>query len=232
MNNEKKNDPIAQRFDHTVSGLTKMSQSRLPTVYGEFIIVIYRDAATGIDHPVLVRNQNITSTSQNVSFSDVDVSDGVLVRLHSECLTGDVFGSQRCDCGPQLHLAMQMISEEKKGVIIYLRGHEGRGIGLANKISAYTLQDRGHDTASANRALNLPVDARSYNVAANILRSLNLFNVRLMTNNPGKIQALDAAGLKNIKRVELKTKPNKENYFYLQTKKVKMGHLYDLDRET
>lgn len=231
MDNQKENDSIAQGADVRVCTLKKMAQSRLPTVYGEFIIVIYRDSSTGIDHPVLIYNQNSTFPFADFSFSEEDSSDGILVRLHSECLTGDIFASQRCDCGAQLHRAMRMIANEKKGVLIYLRGHEGRGIGLANKISAYALQDNGYDTAAANRVLKLPVDARDYGVAVSILRSLHLSNVRLMTNNPKKVKALELAGLKKVKRVELKIKPNKENYFYLHTKQLKMGHLYDIDTE-
>ena len=150
-----------------------------------------------------------------------------LVRLHSECLTGDVFGSMRCDCGVQLDAAMKLISEEGQGVIVYLRGHEGRGIGIGHKIRAYELQDEGADTVEANEALGLPVDSREYGIGAQILVDLGVTTMRLITNNPAKYGGLDGFGLDITDRVPSITAPNPENLRYLKTKAEKMGHLLE-----
>jgi 3,4-dihydroxy 2-butanone 4-phosphate synthase/GTP cyclohydrolase II len=147
--------------------------------------------------------------------------------MHSECLTGDVFGSLRCDCGPQLTAAMQRIGEEGLGVVVYLRGHEGRGIGLGHKLRAYNLQDNGHDTVDANVALGLPVDSREYGVGAQILVDLGVTSMRLMTNNPAKYGGLGGYGLEIVERVPLLTEPNPENIAYLRTKRERMGHLLE-----
>jgi 3,4-dihydroxy 2-butanone 4-phosphate synthase/GTP cyclohydrolase II len=151
----------------------------------------------------------------------------VLVRVHSECLTGDVFHSLRCDCGVQLHAAMQKIADEQLGVLVYLRGHEGRGIGLGHKIRAYNLQEQGHDTVDANVELGLPVDSREYGIGAQILNDLGVTTMRLMTNNPSKFGGLEGFGLEITGRVPLESMPNPENIDYLRTKRERMGHLLD-----
>jgi 3,4-dihydroxy 2-butanone 4-phosphate synthase/GTP cyclohydrolase II len=148
----------------------------------------------------------------------------VLVRLHSQCLTGDVFGSQRCDCGPQLHAAMRLIAEEGRGAIVYL-DQEGRGIGLHNKIRAYALQDEGHDTVQANQRLGFAPDLRNYGIGAQILRDLGLSSIRVMTNNPRKLVGLEGYGLEIVERVPLVTDPTSENRAYLDAKRDKLGHL-------
>jgi 3,4-dihydroxy 2-butanone 4-phosphate synthase/GTP cyclohydrolase II len=153
--------------------------------------------------------------------------DDVLVRVHSECLTGDVFGSMRCDCGVQLDAAMKQIADEGTGVIMYLRGHEGRGIGIGHKIRAYELQDEGHDTVEANEALGLPIDSREYGIGAQILVDLGITTMRLITNNPAKYGGLDGFGLDITGRVPSITAPNPENIRYLKTKAEKMGHLLE-----
>jgi 3,4-dihydroxy 2-butanone 4-phosphate synthase / GTP cyclohydrolase II len=155
---------------------------------------------------------------------------GVLVRVHSECLTGDVFGSRRCDCGTQLDRALEIINEAGRGAVIYLRGHEGRGIGLHNKLHAYKLQDRGLDTVEANLELGLPSDGRDYSVAAQILGDLGIGTLRLLTNNPAKREGLEADGLTVLERVPLCTEPTPENVHYLAAKQRRMGHLLDLER--
>ena len=151
----------------------------------------------------------------------------MLVRVHSECLTGDVFGSLRCDCGPQLDAAMAKIAEEDCGVVVYLRGHEGRGIGIGHKIRAYSLQDKGRDTVDANPELGLPVDSREYGIGAQILVDLGITTMRLMTNNPAKYGGLEGFGLEIIERVPLAVRPNPENIHYLRTKRERMGHLLE-----
>jgi 3,4-dihydroxy 2-butanone 4-phosphate synthase / GTP cyclohydrolase II len=151
--------------------------------------------------------------------------DNVLVRVHSECITGDVFGSRRCDCGAQLHEAMKRVAEAGVGVVVYLRGHEGRGIGLANKLDAYRLQDFGLDTVDANVRLGLPVDSREYGIGAQILVDLGVTTMRLMTNNPTKRGGLEGFGLEIVERVPILTEPTAENIRYLQTKRDRMGHL-------
>jgi len=151
----------------------------------------------------------------------------VLVRVHSECLTGDVFGSLRCDCGPQLDAAMRRVADEGLGVVVYLRGHEGRGIGLANKLRAYVLQEQGHDTVDANLELGQHIDSREYGVGAQILVDLGITTMRLLTNNPAKRGGLAGYGLEIVERVPLETTPNPENINYLRTKRERMGHLLE-----
>jgi len=150
----------------------------------------------------------------------------VLVRVHSECLTGDVFGSRRCDCGAQLHAAMAKIATEGLGVVVYLRGHEGRGIGISHKLQAYRLQDGGFDTVDANVELGLPVDSREYGIGAQILVDLGITTMRLMTNNPAKRGGLEGFGLEIVQRVPIETIPNDENIRYLRTKRDRLGHLF------
>jgi len=193
------------------------SQSELPTKYGNFKSFAYRSKIDGIAHLALVVG---------------DISDGenVLVRVHSECLTGDVLGSLRCDCGEQLQLAMKTIADHGRGIILYVRGHEGRSIGLLNKIAAYGLQDKGRDTVQANIELGLPADARDYGTGAQILVDLGVKTMRLLTNNPSKRAGLEGYGLKIVERLPLIAIPNEKNIDYLSTKKIKMGH--DLPNQT
>jgi 3,4-dihydroxy 2-butanone 4-phosphate synthase/GTP cyclohydrolase II len=147
--------------------------------------------------------------------------------MHSECLTGDVFGSLRCDCGLQLEASMQRIAEQGLGAVVYLRGHEGRGIGIAHKLAAYKLQDEGHDTVDANLQLGLPVDSREYGIGAQILVDLGITTMRLLTNNPAKYGGLEGFGLEIVERVPLEVEPNPHNIHYLRTKKARMGHLLE-----
>ena len=192
--------------------IERVAEARLPTVHGEFTVYAYRSAVDNVEHLAVVAG-------------DLLAAGPVLVRLHSECLTGDVFGSLRCDCGPQLDLAMESIAAAGRGVVVYLRGHEGRGIGLANKIRAYALQDTGRDTVDANSDLGLPIDARRFEPAAQILRDLGVTAVRLMSNNPRKVAALEGAGIIVTERVPIAIEPNIENRHYLHTKQLRMGHL-------
>jgi 3,4-dihydroxy 2-butanone 4-phosphate synthase/GTP cyclohydrolase II len=184
---------------------------KLPTEFGEFDLYLYKSKIDGNHHLALVKGE-------------VEGKENVLVRVHSECLTGDVFGSLRCDCGPQLRQAMRMISSEGAGVIVYLR-QEGRGIGLAPKIMAYKLQEHGYDTVEANLKLGYPADLREYGVGAQILCDLGLKSIRLLTNNPKKIIGLEGYGLKVVEQIPIKIKPNPYNEKYLETKKKKLGHL-------
>ena len=184
-------------------------QTKLPTKFGEFKLIIYRDQTNNQTHIALCMG----------SWLD----ESILVRVHSECLTGDVFGSLRCDCGRQLEKAMQMIALEKKGVILYMH-QEGRGIGLIEKLRAYNLQDKGMDTVEANEALGHKADLRDYGIGAQILVDLGIKQIRLLTNNPRKIVGLEGYGLKVLQRVPLEIEPNAENYKYLKTKKEKLGH--------
>jgi len=187
------------------------SKSKLPTKYGDFTAYGYKSNIDGISHIALVTGE-------------IGNGEDVLVRVHSECLTGDVLGSLRCDCGDQLHLAMKVISEEGRGIILYVRGHEGRSIGLLNKIAAYGLQDKGRDTVEANIELGLPADARDYGTGAQILVDLGVKTMKLLTNNPSKRAGLEGYGLKIIERVALLAKANANNVEYLSTKTNKMGH--------
>jgi 3,4-dihydroxy 2-butanone 4-phosphate synthase / GTP cyclohydrolase II len=188
--------------------------SRIPTAHGDFAGYVYESELDGEHHFAMVRG-------------DVRGSSNVLVRVHSECLTGDVFGSRRCDCGPQLSEAVRLIAEEGTGVIVYLRGHEGRGIGLAHKLRAYTLQEQGHDTVDANLELGLPVDNREYGIGAQILVDLGVTTMRVMTNNPMKYGGLEGFGLDIVDRVPLTLQSNPENIEYLRTKRERLGHILE-----
>jgi 3,4-dihydroxy 2-butanone 4-phosphate synthase / GTP cyclohydrolase II len=192
-----------------------LSSARMPTSHGEFVAHVYESLVDGEQHVALVRGI-------------VDPDAPILVRVHSECLTGDVFGSLRCDCGEQLSAALDRIDREGKGVVLYLRGHEGRGIGLAHKLRAYALQEQGLDTVEANLALGLPVDTRDYGIGAQILADLGVRKMRLMTNNPAKYTGLDGYGLEIVERLPLVVRPGDENLRYLKTKQAKLGHLLDL----
>jgi 3,4-dihydroxy 2-butanone 4-phosphate synthase/GTP cyclohydrolase II len=193
--------------------LNRIVVSRLPTRLGNFDIYGYQAQASGIEHVALVSGP-------------LPLKEPALVRIQSECLTGEVFGSLRCDCRAQLDLALQSINAAGSGVIVYLRGHEGRGIGLLNKLRAYDLQDRGRNTVHANRELGLPIDARDYSAAAAILEDLGVHKLRLMTNNPDKVQAMKSAGLEVTERVPIVSKSTPENEDYLRTKKEELGHLF------
>jgi 3,4-dihydroxy 2-butanone 4-phosphate synthase/GTP cyclohydrolase II len=185
---------------------------RIPSEWGDFSGYAYESVLDGEQHLAVVAGE-------------VSGKPNVLVRVHSECLTGDVFGSLRCDCGPQLHAAFGLIAEEGSGVVVYLRGHEGRGIGLAHKLRAYGLQEQGHDTVDANLELGLPVDSREYGIGAQILMDLGVTTMRVMTNNPMKYTGLDGYGLDVVGRVPLNIEPNVENRAYLMTKRDRLGHL-------
>lgn len=219
LNNEKesatasKSANVTEVSKNELADIIEIGRSQLPTEHGKFNIIVYRDKQ-GLEHSALVRG---------------DLSQGApMVRLHSECLTGDAFGSLRCDCGPQLNSAMQMIGQQENGAIIYLR-QEGRGIGLGNKIRAYTLQDQGMDTVDANESLGFPADARDYGVAVSILKSLGANNVTLLSNNPKKRAALDDAGIEVTKRKALVAGSQQHNEQYLETKAQRMGHVYEED---
>jgi len=189
------------------------SPARLPTRYGAFRIYAFQCPYTGEDHVALVRGQ-------------IAGRERVLLRLHSECVTGDVFGSERCDCGAQLDAALKKIGKAPRGVLLYL-AQEGRGIGIANKIAAYHLQDHGLDTVDANRVLGFPADLRSYKCAACMLRVLGVKSVRLMTNNPAKIEQLESYGLRVVDRIPLQVPATAANIRYLRTKKSRLAHLLE-----
>ncbi len=197
----------------------RVAETRLPTALGDFTAFGYRITIDGSEHMALVHGDVRTDP------------DAVLTRVHSECLSGDVFGSRRCDCGPQLDEALQRIVEEGRGVVVYLRGHEGRGIGLLAKLQAYQLQDGGRDTVDANLDLGLPADARHYGAATQILHDLGVRSVRLLTNNPAKTTSLEEYGVPVTDRVALTPRPNDHNLSYLLAKRDRMGHdLPDLER--
>jgi 3,4-dihydroxy 2-butanone 4-phosphate synthase / GTP cyclohydrolase II len=201
-----------RRSEHMVD---RVAQTRIPNQYGEWRALGYRNSVDGTEHLAL-------------ALGDLS-ADGpdVLVRMHSECLTGDVFGSFRCDCGAQLDAAMAEISAQGRGVVLYLRGHEGRGIGLLSKLRAYELQDAGADTVDANLSLGLPVDAREYSAGAQMLADLGLDSVRLLTNNPAKVQGLSDMGIKIVGRVPLPVAPTSDNLRYLMAKRDRLGHQLD-----
>jgi len=211
-------DPNASRLNRRRPGKSKtverVAEARLPTELGEFRIIGYRSLTTKEEFVVLARGQ----LSQDLA---------TLVRVHSQCLTGDVFGSVKCDCGRQLRAAMEMISRAGRGAIVYQQ-QEGRGIGIINKIRAYALQDQGADTIEANERLGLAVDLRCYEQCAEVLRDLGLNRVRLISNNPEKMQALAQMGLDVIERVSLSIPPADEAKDYLRTKKERLGHFLDL----
>ena len=191
----------------------RVAEANLPTRYGTFEMLVY-DTADHKEHVAL-------------TIGVIDDGEPVLVRAHSECLTGDVFGSSRCDCGEQLADSLRLLREEGRGVLLYLR-QEGRGIGLTKKISAYALQERGLDTVEANLALGLPEDGRDYRVAAEILLDLGVRQARLLTNNPAKVEGLERHGVEVVKRLPLRISPNPSNLGYLRTKREKMGHLFPM----
>jgi 3,4-dihydroxy 2-butanone 4-phosphate synthase/GTP cyclohydrolase II len=189
----------------------EVAEAKLPTEYGEFVIKVFKNIIDGTEHTALIKGE-ITN------------EEDILLRVHSECLTGDVFGSMRCDCGPQLHKAMEMVEKEGKGIILYMR-QEGRGIGLVNKLKAYQLQEKGLDTVEANLALGFEADSRDYGIGAQILVALGVKKMRLITNNPTKRVGLESYGLEVVDTVPLEMAPNPINLGYLQTKKSKMGHI-------
>lgn len=190
----------------------RVAETRIPTRHGgEFLLIAYENDMDKKTHLALVKGE-------------ISPDDAVLVRVHSECFTGDVLGSMRCDCGEQLHASLQMIENEKKGVFVYMR-QEGRGIGLANKLKAYSLQDCGHDTVEANIALGFSPDLRDYGVGAQILNDIGVRKMRLLTNNPRKIKGLEGYGLTVVERVSIEMEPTKDNIAYLTTKQKKLGHI-------
>jgi 3,4-dihydroxy 2-butanone 4-phosphate synthase/GTP cyclohydrolase II len=203
-------DLIAYRL-HSEKLIQAVAEAKLPTDYGDFKLMVFANTVDGKEHLALVKGTWLPD-------------EPVLVRVHSECLTGDIFGSKRCDCGKQLSIALSMIEEEGKGVLLYMR-QEGRGIGLINKVKAYSLQEQGFDTVEANEKLGFLPDPRDYGIGAQILASLGIKNMKLITNNPTKRVGIESYGLKVIERIPIETEPNPENAKYLETKKFKMGHL-------
>ena len=203
---------------HREKLVRRISEARIPTKYGEFTAYVFESLLDGTEHMAFVRGE-------------VAGKSNVLVRVHSECLTGDVFGSIRCDCGLQLDLALERVAEENEGVVVYLRGHEGRGIGLGHKLRAYTLQDQGRDTVEANVELGFPIDSREYGIGSQILVDLGITTMRVMTNNPAKYGGLEGYGLEIVERVPLRSRPTDENIAYLRAKQEKMGHLLEIEDE-
>ncbi len=189
----------------------RFATAQLPSQYGQFQIVAFTNNRDNKDHVAVIHG-------------DIEGRERVLTRIHSECLTGDVFGSLKCDCGPQLDLALQEIAETDAGVVLYMR-QEGRGIGLANKVKAYSLQDNGLDTVEANHHLGFDDDIRDYDISAEMLHILGIESIVLMTNNPSKVEGLEAAGVTIDERKPIKTTPNRYNFNYLETKRLKSGHL-------
>jgi 3,4-dihydroxy 2-butanone 4-phosphate synthase / GTP cyclohydrolase II len=209
-------DLIAYRRQQEEKLVERIVEARIPTAHGTYSGVGYRSLVDNRQHMALV-------------YGDIGDGEAVLTRVHSECLTGDVFGSLRCDCGDQLDTALARIAAEGRGVVLYIRGHEGRGIGLLHKLAAYRLQDEGMDTVDANVNLGLPVDSRDYGVGAQILYDLGVRSMRLMTNNPTKRAGIEGYGLTILEQVPLSVNPNDENRDYLQTKATRMGHTFDLE---
>lgn len=207
-------DLIQYRMRHEIF-VNKIEEADLPTKYGHFKIIVYQDAIHGDQHVALVKGE-------------LKKDEPTLVRAHSQCLTGDTFGSSRCDCGDQLSRSMELIEKEGKGVILYILNHEGRGIGLTNKIKAYAIQDQGIDTVEANRKLGFQPDHRDYGLGAQILVSLGVNQLRLITNNPRKFIGLAGYGLQIVERVSMEIPPNHANRSYLKTKKEKMGHILEM----
>ena len=207
-------DLIEYRRQHEIL-VTKVAEANIPTPHGEFRSIAYESVVDGRTHVALVTG-------------DIDDGADVLTRVHSECLTGDVFGSLRCDCGEQLDRAMELIGREGRGVILYIRGHEGRAIGITHKLRAYELQDRGRDTVEANIELGFPADQRDYGIGAQILYDLGVRSMRLLTNNPEKRAGLEGHGLTIVERLPLQTAPTPQNVGYLRAKREKLGHLLDL----
>jgi 3,4-dihydroxy 2-butanone 4-phosphate synthase/GTP cyclohydrolase II len=190
----------------------RTAEAQIPTAYGEFTAISYESLIDATTHVALV-------------LGEIGDGERTLVRAHSECLTGDVFGSMRCDCGDQLQSAVAQIGQEGRGVVLYIRGHEGRAIGLTHKLRAYQLQEQGRDTVEANVELGFPADPRDYGIGAQILVDLGVRSMRLLTNNPAKRAGLEGYGLSIVERVPLETRPNPENIEYLRTKREKLGHL-------
>ena len=207
-------DSLIHHRRRTEKHVERVAETRLPTRHGDFTAYGYRITIDGSEHVALVYGDPASLRTEA----------SVLTRVHSECLTGDVFGSRRCDCGPQLDEALGLIAKEGRGVVVYLRGHEGRGIGLVAKLQAYQLQDGGRDTVDANLDLGLPADARHYGTATQILRDLGVHSVRLLTNNPAKTASLEEYGIPVTERVPLTPHPNDHNLGYLMTKRDRMGH--------
>jgi 3,4-dihydroxy 2-butanone 4-phosphate synthase/GTP cyclohydrolase II len=203
---------------HREKLVRRVSEARIPTRHGEFTAYVFQSLLDGTEHMAFVRGE-------------VAGRANVLVRVHSECLTGDVFGSLRCDCGLQLDLALEQVAVADEGVVVYLRGHEGRGIGLGHKLRAYTLQDQGRDTVEANVELGFPVDSREYGIGSQILVDLGITTMRLLTNNPAKYGGIEGYGLEIVERVPLRAHPNEENIAYLRAKQEKLGHLLDIEDE-
>jgi 3,4-dihydroxy 2-butanone 4-phosphate synthase / GTP cyclohydrolase II len=213
LSKPKVEEPLVCPNSPATLSVERVAVANLPTAWGEFKIAGYKSLMSDEEFVVLFKGQ-------------LRPDIPILVRIHSQCLTGDVFGSSKCDCGAQLHRTMQMIQEEGRGAIVYQQ-QEGRGIGILNKIRAYALQDQGADTVEANERLNLPVDSRDYRQCAEVLFDLGLCQVKVISNNPGKLKALEEAGLQIVERVSIEVEAAEPAARYLQTKKQKLGHLLD-----